>query len=55
MIRTDSRTNESVEALRQIATTSLFLQNEQKVNTNLIVPAIHESTEKGLKCFEGTN
>ncbi|KAL9925707.1 uncharacterized protein ACN2A1_014684 isoform 2-T3 [Glossina fuscipes fuscipes] len=34
--------NEGMEALRQIATTSLFMQNEQKPLTNRIVPIIKE-------------
>lgn len=37
--------NESVEALRHIATTSLFMQNEQKGSlslSNRIVPIIKE-------------
>ncbi|XP_073822595.1 uncharacterized protein [Musca autumnalis] len=34
--------NEGMEALRQIATTSLFMQNEQKPMTNRIVPIIKE-------------
>lgn len=37
--------NESVEALRHIATTSLFMQNEQKSSmslSNRIVPIIKE-------------
>ncbi|XP_037912460.1 uncharacterized protein LOC119652414 isoform X2 [Hermetia illucens] len=34
--------NEGMEALRQIATTSLFLQNEPKPPTNRIVPIIKE-------------
>ncbi|XP_059221966.1 uncharacterized protein LOC106082856 isoform X1 [Stomoxys calcitrans] len=34
--------NEGMEALRQIATTSLFMQNEQKPATNRIVPIIKE-------------
>ncbi|KAL1404126.1 hypothetical protein pipiens_005454 [Culex pipiens pipiens] len=37
-----TKTYEGVEALRQIATTSLFLQNEQKVSSNRIVPIIKE-------------
>ncbi|XP_050086543.1 uncharacterized protein LOC126571785 [Anopheles aquasalis] len=37
-----AKTYEGVEALRQIATTSLFLQNEQKVSSNRIVPIIKE-------------
>ncbi|XP_029715172.2 uncharacterized protein LOC109414353 isoform X2 [Aedes albopictus] len=41
-----TKTYEGVEALRQIATTSLFLQNEQKVSSNRIVPIIKEP-EKG--------
>lgn len=36
-----NKTYEGVEALRQIATTSLFLQNEQKTNI-LQVPTINE-------------
>ncbi|EDV58669.2 mucin-5AC isoform X2 [Drosophila erecta] len=34
--------NEGMEALRQIATTSLFMQNEQKTATNRVVPIINE-------------
>ncbi|XP_036213844.2 uncharacterized protein [Bactrocera oleae] len=34
--------NEGMEALRQIATTSLFMQNEQKASLNRIVPIIKE-------------
>lgn len=35
------KTTESIEALRQIATTSLFLQNEQQ-KTNRVTPVIQE-------------
>ncbi|XP_030243553.1 mucin-6 isoform X8 [Drosophila navojoa] len=34
--------NEGMEALRQIATTSLFMQNEQKTAINRVVPIINE-------------
>ncbi|XP_023031653.1 uncharacterized protein LOC6641841 isoform X1 [Drosophila willistoni] len=34
--------NEGMEALRQIATTSLFMQNEQKSGLNRVVPIINE-------------
>lgn len=34
--------NEGMEALRQIATTSLFMQNEQKLSMNRVVPIIKE-------------
>ncbi|XP_034666373.1 uncharacterized protein LOC117900207 isoform X1 [Drosophila subobscura] len=34
--------NEGMEALRQIATTSLFMQNEQKQAINRVVPIINE-------------
>ncbi|XP_055852974.1 uncharacterized protein LOC129916825 [Episyrphus balteatus] len=34
--------NEGMEALRQIATTSLFMQNEQKPSMNRVVPIIKE-------------
>ncbi|KAH8377402.1 hypothetical protein KR093_005292 [Drosophila rubida] len=34
--------NEGMEALRQIATTSLFMQNEQKTAVNRVVPIINE-------------
>ncbi|XP_033150737.1 uncharacterized protein LOC108608514 isoform X2 [Drosophila busckii] len=34
--------NEGMEALRQIATTSLFMQNEQKTSINRVVPIINE-------------
>uniref|UniRef100_W8BAF3 Uncharacterized protein n=2 Tax=Ceratitis capitata TaxID=7213 RepID=W8BAF3_CERCA len=34
--------NEGMEALRQIATTSLFMQNEQKTSLNRVVPIIKE-------------
>ncbi|KAH8266604.1 hypothetical protein KR018_002936 [Drosophila ironensis] len=34
--------NEGMEALRQIATTSLFMQNEQKTASNRVVPIINE-------------
>ncbi len=35
-----------MEALRQIATTSLFLQNEQNVVTNRTVPTIKEPDKR---------
>lgn len=35
-----------MEALRQIATTSLFLQNEQNVVANRIVPIIKEPDKR---------
>ncbi|XP_075149112.1 uncharacterized protein LOC142223159 isoform X2 [Haematobia irritans] len=41
--------NEGMEALRQIATTSLFMQNEQKPMTNRIVPIIKEPETTGDK------
>lgn len=34
--------NEGMEALRHIASTSLFMQNEQKSSTNRVVPMIKE-------------
>lgn len=40
--REQSDLNEGMEALRQIATTSLFLQNEQTVVANRTVPIIKE-------------
>lgn len=40
--REQSDLNEGMEALRQIATTSLFMQNEQNVVTNRTVPIIKE-------------
>ncbi|XP_037958167.1 uncharacterized protein LOC119687770 [Teleopsis dalmanni] len=41
--RSNSRMlNEGMEALRQIATTSLFMQNEQKHDLNRVVPIINE-------------
>ncbi|XP_018795139.1 PREDICTED: uncharacterized protein LOC108972789 [Bactrocera latifrons] len=49
--------NEGMEALRQIATTSLFMQNEQKASLNRIVPIIKEpenlgeSTPKKSECL----
>lgn len=39
--------NEGMEALRQIATTSLFMQNEQKTATNRVVPIINEPESGG--------
>lgn len=42
--------NEGMEALRQIATTSLFLQNEKANDTNQnhrIVPTIREHLDNG--------
>lgn len=41
--------NEGMEALRQIATTSLFMQNEQKTSLNRIVPKITEPENTGGK------
>lgn len=43
--------NEGMEALRQIATTSLFMQNEQKPMTNRIVPIIKEPENLNGKYF----
>ncbi|XP_053960911.1 uncharacterized protein LOC128865043 [Anastrepha ludens] len=39
--------NEGMEALRQIATTSLFMQNEQKPSLNRVVPIIKEPENIG--------
>jgi len=39
--------NEGMEALRQIATTSLFMQNEQKTAINRVVPIINEPDSGG--------
>lgn len=35
--------NEGMEALRQIATTSLFMQNEQSTSKDLFVPMMKEA------------
>ncbi|XP_061390483.1 uncharacterized protein LOC133325777 [Musca vetustissima] len=47
--------NEGMEALRQIATTSLFMQNEQKPMTNRIVPIIKEPDVTAGKHFKKTD
>ncbi|XP_065358330.1 uncharacterized protein LOC135952362 [Calliphora vicina] len=47
--------NEGMEALRQIATTSLFMQNEQKPMTNRIVPIIKEPENVNADANEATN
>ncbi|KAM7351342.1 uncharacterized protein ACRADG_004238 [Cochliomyia hominivorax] len=47
--------NEGMEALRQIATTSLFMQNEQKPMTNRIVPIIKEPENVNADTNEASN
>ncbi|TMW44713.1 hypothetical protein DOY81_010208 [Sarcophaga bullata] len=47
--------NEGMEALRQIATTSLFMQNEQKSMTNRIVPIIREPENLNADILEASS
>ncbi|XP_017466484.1 PREDICTED: uncharacterized protein LOC108359240 [Rhagoletis zephyria] len=46
--------NEGMEALRQIATTSLFMQNEQKSSSSRVVPIIKEPENIGECIFMKT-